>query len=313
MRVLACNPKHKYFFLGVTGKELQEQIIPLHESMLEEYASDQWPHILVTNAELRDKEIAAQKAIKANPYTRKTRAYSLYIHEAPLFDAYIVTNPSLSELYFVPFDHFAPERWGANCPWCEFDKKDIKSIAQLVDLAFTHNGGQAYATGWSYTKGQAAELLDDLMDSIPEWKKKGPKKVFRMVMTHYQSFRLYIEELDALLGQGGVKLPAEWWDQDQMHLKTQLDYFNEPEPPFTGTRNAEEEDELVHAWEAEGRDDTEIHDELMFDYLDGIIAWDVFYAYYKGYPVYDDQDGMPDAKRREYFWLNRYNINGCPF
>lgn len=313
MRILACDPLHKYFFIGVTQKELEEQIIPLHESILEEYSHDQWPHILVTSKPLRDKEIADQKLIKANPFTRRTRLYSVYIHEVPDFDAYIVVNPNLTELYFVPFDHFIPEKWGTDGEWREFDKQDIKNIAELVDIPFTHNGGVAYSMKWHYTKGQAAELLDDLLESVPTWKKKGPKKVFRMAMPHYQAYRLYVEELDALLYKGGVKMPLEWWDQDQMHLKTQADYFDEKEEPYTGTRTGEEEEILVQAMEDDGRSSTEISDELMFDYLDGIINWDTFYRYYDEYPIYQDLNKMPEPERRKFMWLERYNPDGCPF
>jgi len=313
MRILACDPKHRYFFIGVTQQELDEQIIPLHESILEEYSHDQWPHILVTSQKLRDKEIAAQKEIKANPFTRGTRLYSVYIHEAPTFDAYIVVKPDLSELYFVPFDHFVPEKWGTSGEWHEFDKIDIKTIAELVDIPFTHKGGIAYKMKWSYTKGQAAELLDDLMESIPEWKKKGPKKVFRMVMAHYQAYELYVEEVAALLYKGGVKMPLEWWDQDQMHLKTQADYFEEKEEPYHGTRNQEAEDAFIQVLEADGRSQTEIGDQLMFDYLDGIIGWETFYGYYSGYPIYDELNKKTDSERREFLWINRYNPDGCPF
>ena len=313
MRILACDPKHKYFFIGVTQKELDEQIIPLHESLLKEYAHDQWPHILVSSKETRGKELEAQKEIKANPFTRKTRLYSLYIHEAPTFDAYIVSRPDLSELYFVPCDHFAPEKWGTAGSWCEIDKQDIQTIAELVDIPFTHQGGTAYKAEWNYTKAQAADLLDDLMDSIPEWKKKGPKKVFRMVMAHYQAYEFYIEEVSALLHKGGVQIPTHWWDQDQMHLKTQADYFEDKEQPFTGTRDQAMEDELVQVMEEDGRSQTEIGDQLIFDYLDGIIDWDIFYSFFSGYPIYDELNEKPDKERREFIWINRYNPDGCPF
>ena len=312
MRILACDPTHKYFFLGVTKKDLDEQIIPLHESILEEYSHDQWPHILVSSKGLRKKEIEDQKQIKANPFTRRTRLYSVYIHEVPDFDAYIVVKPDLSELYFVPFDHFAPQRWGTEAPWCEIDKRDIASIAELVDIPFTHKGGVAYAKEWHYTKGQAADLVDDLADSLPEWKKKGPKKVFRMVMAHYQAYRLYVEEVDALLGKGGVKMPLEWWDQDSQHLRTQADYFDEKEEPYLGTRDLEEEELYIQALEDEGRSSTEINDQLLFDYLDGIIDWEIYYCHFKGYPLFDSLDHMPEEGRRRYLWLERYNPDGCP-
>lgn len=313
MRILACDPVHKYFFIGVNEEELKAQIIPLHEEILEEYSHDHYPTILVSSVKIREKELEDQKKIKANPFISKTKAFSIYLHEVPDFDAFIVVNPKLTELYFVPFDFFAPEKWGTSGEWCRVDKKDIDNIVGILDIPFTHDGGVKYNAEWKYTKGEAAELLDDLLDYIPIWKKKGPKKVFSMVMPHYQAYRLYVEELDALLYKGGVRMPREWWDQDQMHLKTQADYFEEKEEPYTGTRDVEGEDALIYAMKEDGRSDTEVLDALLFDYLDDIITWDVLYGYYCGYDVFDMMDKMDDKERRRFIWLGRYDTENCPF
>ena len=313
MRLLACDPRHKYFFLGVTQKELEEQVIPLQQSILEEYGNDLHPHLLISSEETRDQEIENQKLIKKNPFTRRTRLYSVYIHEAPEWDAYIVTNPSLTELYFVPFDFFFPHRWGSEGAWSEVDKKDIKSLAELCDAPFTHKGGVPYHREWHYTKGEAAELLSDLLEKLPSWKEKGPKKVLSMVMPHFQGYRLYYEEMEELLIKGGVKKSGEWWDQDQMHLKI-ADYDSGYRDPLVyGKRSLEEEDAHLNEMEEQGHGDAEIVEEVFFDYLDGIISWDTVYSFYGEYPPYQELNKMKDDDRRRYMWLKRYDPDGCPF
>lgn len=131
-------------------------------------------------------------------------------------------------------------------------------------------------------------------------------------MVHYQAYRLWIEELDALLAKGDVKMPLEWWDQDQMHLRTQADYFDEKEEPYRGTRSLDEENRLIDAMKDDGRNHTEVGDQLIFDYLDGIIDWNIFYGFFSGYPVYDELNEKSEDERRRFLWLERYNPNGCP-
>ena len=308
MRIIACDPAHGYFFLGVNEKELEEQIIPLHEMLLNEYSHDLWPNILVSSVETRKKEIADQKAIKANPFVRKTRLYCCYIREVPDFDAYIVTRADLSELYFVPFDHFAPQHWGITGVWRHFDKRDIQNIEELADIPFTYRG-HVYDEEAYWTKEQKAELVDELLDSLPEWKKKGPRKVFRMIMPHYQAYHLFIEDLDALLYKGGVHMPSDWLGQDQMHIKTQADYFDEKEEPFVGKRTLDEEAAIARQMIAEGRSNREWALEILGDYLDGIIDWKICYSLLYEFTPYQNLDHMKDDERKKMLWRQEYDTD----
>ena len=312
MRILACDPIHKYFFIGVDEKELKEIVIPHQEMLLATYRGDRHPHILVSSIETREKELEEQRKIKANPFTRRTIRYSEGIHEVPDFDAYIVVNRDLDELYFVPFDFWAPEKWGMDPPWHKIDKVNISSLAEVLDVPFNYKG-KSQEKEFDYTVEDANELMACLMDKIPEWKRKGPKRVFEMVMAEYQLYHLYINELDALLFKGDVHMPLEWWDQDQMHLKTQADFFQKKEEPYRGKRSYEDELMLVEAMKMEGRTSTEVGDQILFDYLDRIITWETLYEFFYGYDIYEELNKMEDSERRRFIWLKRYDEEDMPF
>ncbi len=302
MRILCCDPIHKYLFIGVNRQEIEEQIIPLQEDLLSE-SSGPWASLYVSSVATREAELAAQKEIKANPYVGKTLPFSRYIGEPCTHDAYIVVNPSLDELYFVPFDHFAPERWDGDSPWHAIDKQDIALLAEVQDVPFALNG-VAYDKESTWTELDAEMTLAEFSAKMGEWKKRGKEFIFAMVMAQLRKYRIYPKEAMKLLIEGGCDVPEGFWKQDYAHLVLQGHLYDQKKEEVVKHRTIEEEEAYLDALSAE-RDALHVGDQLIADYLDGIVSWDDMVALFDDPPELTPGKKMDDAMRKKWLWLNK--------
>lgn len=313
MRILCCDPYKKLFFIAVNKQELEEQILPLHQDLLEEYAHDTWKHLYVSAPWLRDEELDAQAKIKVNPFTSETVDFSRFIHESCDADAYIVVSADLMQLYFVPFNYFSPFLWKDDGDWNAIDKRDIKLISEIADVPFAlHGKAISLDPNHKWTNGDAEELLADYEEKLPRWKNKGPQFVFNMVMSQLRKNHLWPREAQKLMVDGRCVMPPWFWELDYAHLMIQGDYFLEKPPKKVAKlRTIEEEEAMLgklnsetNAWVTGER--------LALDYLDGYITWDMMVELFDNHPDFEAAKNMSEPDRRKWLWLSWYDPE-CPF
>ena len=311
MRLLAVDSEHDYFLLGCSIEEVNKKIIPQQNNLLDRYKGDGHKTYYVSSPETREAELKAQAKIKANPYQSKTRLFGILIHEEPTYDAFVVVRRDLTELYFVPFDFFFPEKWGNHNPWGNTVKKDIKSLIEVTKLPMINEKGDPYSGPESWTNGDAEALLADYQEEMTEWKKKGPRFVYNIVMAQFQLYRLSHLEIEMLLSQGGVSLPKEWYEMDSAHRHIALDYLKKKTPEealedlgLRRFKTTEEERARLQEMEEQGFTEGAIIKEFYGDYLDGCFTWETFMDCVPedDRDRYDDLQGLDDDERRRRLW-----------
>ena len=308
MRILCCDPVNEYFFIAVSKDELEEQIMPLYEDLLEEYSHDTWKHLYVTAPWLKDEELQAQAKIKQNPFVSKTYEFTKFIHEPCDADAYIVVNKDLTHLYFVPFNFFSPFLWKDDGHWNEVDKREIGLIAEIADVPFTYRGGKPIPVNEKpWTNGDAEELVADDYERLPKWKKKGQEFVFNMIMSQLRKNHIWPKEAQKLMVDGGCVMPPWFWEQDYAHLMIQSDFFVEKkEEGEVKPRTIEEEEAMLDKLLAESNGWV-VAERLAWDYLDGYITWDMMVELFDNDPDFEPAKKLSDVERRKWLWLNWYD------
>ena len=311
MRLLAVDSEHDYFLLGCTIEEVNKKIIPQQNNLLERYKGNEYKTYYVSSPEAREAELKAQAQIKSNPYQSKTRLFGALIHEEPTYDAFVVVKRDLTELYFVPFDFFYPQKWGSYDPWGNTIKKGIKSLIEVTKLPMINENGDPYPNPEVWTNGDAEALLADYQEQMADWKKKGPRFVFSVLMAQYQLYRISHLEMDMLLSQGGVAMPKEWYEMDSAHRHIALDYLKKKTPeevledfglrPFKTTK---EELARLQEMEEQGFSEGAIIKEFYGDYLDGCFTWETFMdcVAEDDRDRYDDLQDLSDDERKRKLW-----------
>ena len=150
------------------------------------------------------------------------------------------------------------------------------------------------------------------MEKLPEWKKKGPKFVFNMVMSQLRKYHLWPKEAQKLMVDGGCIMPPWFWELDYAHLMIQSDFFVEKEEPSeVKPRTIEEEEAVLEKVDRENNGWVS-GEKLALDYLDGFITWDMMVELFDYHPDFEVGKNWNEQQRRKWLWLSWYDSE-CPF
>jgi hypothetical protein len=303
MKCIACDSDRDYFFCGASIEEVNDQIIPMMKTLQKSSEGLRFPHLFVSSEKTLKKELEAQKKIKANPFVTKTILFHDYTGEIPDSDLYFVVNQKLDELYFVPFDIIYPERWGSHNPWGRVDKFTFKKLVALSTKPMTYDNGKVYAVQDPWTQEDVDNLVAKLVVDVKKLKPQGPEAVFNRVYPSFQEYRIWVEDLSRLFKLGNCIVGPDFFEMDQEQMHVVADYFDEKKPIVLKHRSFEEEKAICDKKDQMKISGAQICDEVVFDYLDGLIEWEtVLPLVEKGW--LDKYTPLEDKKRKRQLWLD---------